>query len=265
MSRMSSVPVNSTVRCSRGVPSAFRGVGSGSTGPSSTNRSLMTQRAFEMGDGGRCAGGEMNFTGVHRPFGGVRRPTRIRFAYVAPARSASRGYCNVCFSSADAAHRAVAATDSFREGLAAIAGRGDRDAERHARRRLRGHAKTAELEQRWNLPVYVELVRADLIQAVDGALGSEEDAAPALIGAVERCWAGDRFLPAVGDAFGALALELATVPGAWGPRSLVHPEVARLLRAAAAPLGMSVCVASRRSSKETASSSLKWNMFVMDR
>ena len=54
-------------------------------------------------------------------------------------------------------------------GLAAIAGRGDRDAERHARRRLRGHAKTAELEQRWNLPVYVELVRADLIQAVDGA------------------------------------------------------------------------------------------------
>ena len=110
---------------------------------------------------------------------------------------------------ADAAHRAVAATDSFREGLAAIAGRGDRDAERHARRRLRGHAKTAELEQRWNLPVYVELVRADLIQAVDGALASEEDAAPALIGAVERCWAGDRFLPAVGDAFGALALELA--------------------------------------------------------
>ena len=39
---------------------------------------------------------------------------------------------------ADAAHRAVAATDSFREGLAAIAGKGDRDAERHARRRLRG-------------------------------------------------------------------------------------------------------------------------------
>ena len=110
---------------------------------------------------------------------------------------------------ADAAHRAVAATDSFREGLAAIAGKGDRDAERHARRRLRGHAQTAELEQRWNLPVYVELVRADLIQAVDGALASEEDAAPALIGAVERCWAGDRFLPAVGDAFGALALELA--------------------------------------------------------
>ena len=57
--------------------------------------------------------------------------------------------------------------------------------------------------------MYVELVRADLIQAVDGALASEEDAAPALIGAVERCWAGDRFLPAVGDAFGALALELA--------------------------------------------------------
>ena len=37
---MSSVPVNSTVRCSRGVPSALRGVGSGSTGPSSTLGSL---------------------------------------------------------------------------------------------------------------------------------------------------------------------------------------------------------------------------------
>ena len=70
--------------------------------------------------------------------------------------------CHCMVGDADAAHRAVAATDSFREGLAAIAGKGDRDAERHARRRLRGHAKTAELEQRWNLPVYVELVRADL-------------------------------------------------------------------------------------------------------
>ena len=48
-----------------------------------------------------------------------------------------------------------------------------------------------------------------LIQAGDGAWASEEDAAPALIGAVERGWAGDRFLPAVGDAFGARALELA--------------------------------------------------------
>ena len=111
---------------------------------------------------------------------------------------------------ADAAHRAVAATDSFREGLAAIAGRRATATPRGTRGAgPRGHAKTAELEQRWNLPVYVELVRADLIQAVDGALASEEDAAPALIGAVERCWAGDRFLPAVGDAFGALALELA--------------------------------------------------------
>lgn len=109
---------------------------------------------------------------------------------------------------ADAAHRTVAATDTFREGLAAIAGQGDRDAAAHARRRLRGHARTGDLEARWNLPVYVELVRADLVQAVDRALTSEEDAALALIGAVERCGAGDRFLPAVGDAFGALALEL---------------------------------------------------------
>lgn len=66
-------------------------------------RELRTTAAGLVLDGG----GEMNFTGVHRPFGGVRRPTRIRFQYCAPARSASRGYCNVCFSSADAAHRAL--------------------------------------------------------------------------------------------------------------------------------------------------------------
>lgn len=52
-------------------------------------------------------GGEMNFTGLHLPFGGVRRPTRIRFTYAAPPQSASRGYCNVCFSSAEEPHRAL--------------------------------------------------------------------------------------------------------------------------------------------------------------
>ena len=47
-------------------------------------------------------------------------------------------------------------------------------------------------------------------------------------------------------------------------RSPAPPLDDGLARRRGAPLGMSVCVASR-SSKETASSSLKWNMFVMDR
>ena len=110
---------------------------------------------------------------------------------------------------ASAAHRAFAATRGFLGGLAAVAGGGDAAVAAHATKRLLACPRTKALEEKWNLPVYFELVRGDLVKRVDDAfaaatsddayvligssdaLAAPSDLAEGLIGAVARCWAPD--------------------------------------------------------------------------
>ena len=120
------------------------------------------------------------------------------------------------------AHRTYAASAKFADDLAALAASGDRALARRVRRRLRAHPATATLEERWNLPVYFELVRGDLVRDLDDALAATyvlvdgprrgppevSDRVASALGVVARTWAPDVVLAPVGDKFAGLAFEL---------------------------------------------------------
>ena len=109
---------------------------------------------------------------------------------------------------------------------AAVAAAGDVALKRKVARRLLAHPKTAKLEERWNLPVYFELVRGDLVSRLDAALeappddgyvvvkaqtskrGEPSDAFADILLVLEKTWSGDVVLKPVADKFLGLAFEL---------------------------------------------------------
>ncbi|KAH8045669.1 hypothetical protein JL720_16602 [Aureococcus anophagefferens] len=126
----------------------------------------------------------------------------------------------------------VAASAKFADDLAALAASGDRALARRVRRRLKAHPATATLEERWNLPVYFELVRGDLVRDLDDALA----ATYVLVDGPRRGppEVSDRVASALGVvADASLDLDLATADAvAAGARAALAPG--RRLRAAAA-------------------------------
>ncbi|KAK7241920.1 component of oligomeric golgi complex [Aureococcus anophagefferens] len=118
--------------------------------------------------------------------------------------------------------RVCAASAKFADDLAALAASGDRALARRVRRRLKAHPATATLEERWNLPVYFELVRGDLVRDLDDALAATyvlvdgprrgppevSDRVASALGVVARTWAPDAVLAPSGDKFAGLAFEL---------------------------------------------------------
>ncbi|KAH8046670.1 hypothetical protein JL722_13564 [Aureococcus anophagefferens] len=108
----------------------------------------------------------------------------------------------------------------FADDLAALAASGDRALARRVRRRLKAHPATATLEERWNLPVYFELVRGDLVRDLDDALAATYVLVDGPRRGRRRCRTASRarsassldvrrvVLAPAGDKFAGLAFEL---------------------------------------------------------
>mmetsp|Transcript_19954 Transcript_19954/g.70961 ORF Transcript_19954/g.70961 Transcript_19954/m.70961 type:complete len:435 (+) Transcript_19954:1315-2619(+) len=115
------------------------------------------------------------------------------------------------------AHSSYSATLRFLDGLAAIAADGDSARTKSLSRRLRGSDEMKALETRWNLPVYFELVRADMRRRLEAAhlqaLTSTmyHAALQEALRCVEACWSAGVVLQPLLHSFLALSFEIVRV------------------------------------------------------